>query len=61
MRSVKEYILWDGLKDKLIKLHPTLTKSDLLWRNGNVSSMLEIISSKLGITSKELKDNIDKL
>ena len=61
MRSENEYALWGGLKDKLIKIHPTLTKSDLLWRNGTVNSMLEMISSKLGITAKELKDDIDKL
>ena len=45
---------------KLIKIHPTLTKSDLILRNGTISETLKTISSKLGITVKELKEEIDK-
>lgn len=61
MISDTDYILWGRLRDKLIKIHPTLTKSDLILRNGTISEILKTISSKLGITVKELKEEIDKL
>ena len=59
MKNKTEHILWSEMKDKLSKIHPTLTKSDLIWRNGTITDMLEMISSKLGVTVKELKDEID--
>lgn len=61
MKIDTEYIFWDEIKNRLHKIHPSLTKSDLIWRNGSISDMIEIISSKLGITAKELKEDIDKL
>jgi len=59
MRSDFEYVQWNKIKNKLIHMYPTLNKSDLIWRNGSVNDMLETISSKLGISAKELKENID--
>lgn len=56
-----EHIIWSKLKAKLIEMHPTLTKSDLIWRNGTISDMLEIISSKLSMTTEKLMVDIDKL
>jgi hypothetical protein len=56
-----ERIFWNKLKAKLVKMHPTLTKSDLIWRDGTISDMLEMISSKLGITAEELMEDVDKL
>lgn len=55
-----ERILWSKLKAKLIEIHPTLTKSDLIWRNSTISGMLEIISSKLGISAEKLMVDIGK-
>ncbi|MDY0253813.1 MAG: hypothetical protein RBR30_05320 [Tenuifilaceae bacterium] len=52
---------WSEYKEKLIRMYPMLTKSDLIKRDGTVTDMLEIISSRLGISAKELQDNIDKL
>lgn len=61
MKIETEYIFWDEIKSRLIKIHPSLTKSDLIWRDSSISDMIEMISSKLGITAKELKEDIDKL
>lgn len=45
-----ERVFWSKLT-KLFKIHPTLTKSDRIWRHGTISeNMLEMISSKLSIS-----------
>ncbi|MBN1989349.1 MAG: hypothetical protein JW783_08140 [Bacteroidales bacterium] len=52
---------WDELKSKLLQLYPTLTPADLVWRHGTRIDLIEMIASKLGITTKKLQSEIDKL
>lgn len=59
MRSEIEYDQWSEYKEKLIRMYPKLTKSDLIKRGETVTDMLEMISSKLGKTAKELKEEIN--
>jgi hypothetical protein len=61
MKDNSDYNQWGMIKRKLKQLYPTLTPADLIWRYGTKNEMIETISSKLGISAKELKENIDDL
>ncbi|MDY0201469.1 MAG: hypothetical protein RBR40_10835 [Tenuifilaceae bacterium] len=61
MKTKTELIAWSELKPKLVRLHPTLTKADLIWRHGTTNEMVEMISSKLGLTVRELIEETEKV
>jgi len=56
-----DYVRWDGIKNKLRLKYPMLTKSDLFWRHGTNEEMLEMIAGKLGVSTKNFKEEISKL
>jgi len=50
---------WGYIKDKLQDKYPELTNADLLWGRVLRNDLMEMISSKLGKTQKEIMDAID--
>lgn len=50
---------WGYIKDKLRNEYPELTNADLMWGRVSRNDLLEMISTKLGKTQKELLDVID--
>jgi hypothetical protein len=50
---------WGYIKDKLQNKYPELTNADLIWGRVSRNDLLEMISTKLGKTQKELMDAID--
>lgn len=40
-------------------MYPMLTKTDLIWRHGTKNDLIEMISRKLGLTTKKLKEEIN--
>ena len=50
---------WRYIKDKLQDKFPDLTNADLIWGHLSRNDLLEMISSKLGKSQKELINVID--
>jgi len=50
---------WGYIKDKLQKKYPELTNGDLVWGHMSRNELIEMISTKLGKTNKDLMDVID--
>ncbi|WP_372949662.1 hypothetical protein [Mariniphaga sp.] len=50
---------WRLIKDKLQEKYPKLNNADLIWGRVSRNDLLEMISSKLGKTRKEIIDVID--
>jgi len=51
---------WDILKNKLKKLYPELTDSDLHHEEGMEESMLRLVETKLRKTKEELREIIER-
>lgn len=49
---------WGTIKDKLRIRYPDLTNADLVWGRVCREDLIEMISAKLGITKKDLMDEI---
>lgn len=52
---------WGYIKDKLQNMHPELTNADMIWGRVSRDELLEMIATKLGLTMKNLLDEIDSL
>ena len=52
---------WGYIKDKLQNMHPELNNADMLWGHFSRDELLEMISTKLGLTMKNLLDEIESL
>lgn len=50
---------WGRIKDKLRDMYPELTSADLIWGRVSRDDLIEMISSKLGKSQKDLLDVID--
>ena len=50
---------WRRIKDKLRNKYPELTDSDLIWGRVSREDLIQMISTKLGKTKKDLMDVID--
>lgn len=50
---------WARIKDKLRNKYPELTDADMVWGRTTRDDLLEMISSKLGKTKKDLMDLIE--
>jgi len=50
---------WGYIKDKLLDRYPELTNADMIWGRVSRNDLLEMISTKLGKTQKEIIDVID--
>jgi len=59
MREKFDHTDWNEMKHKLHKKYPSLTTSDLIWRDGSKTDLLRMISIKLGKTTKELQAEIE--
>jgi hypothetical protein len=53
-------IHWNDLRGKLKQRFPLLTNADLTWRHSTHEDLLDMIALKLGKTSKELQEIIEK-
>jgi hypothetical protein len=51
---------WDNIKNVLIQLYPKLTRADLAWRQKTKDDIIEMIANKLGKTTTELLDEINR-
>lgn len=52
---------WNNIKMDLQVKYPSLTDSDLLWREGTKDDLLKELATKLKISWKELGEIVDKL
>ena len=50
---------WGRIKDKLRNMYPQLTNADLIWGRVSRDDLLQNISTKLGVTKKDLIDKIE--
>jgi hypothetical protein len=50
---------WRYIKDKLRNKYPELTDADLVWGRVSREDLIQMISTKLGKTHKDLLDEID--
>ena len=50
---------WGRIKDQLRNKYPEITNADLVWGHISRDDMLQMISSKIGITKKDLMDVIE--
>lgn len=50
---------WRYIKEKLQDKYPELSNADMIWKRVSRNDLLEMISSKLGKTQKEIIDVID--
>ena len=50
---------WGRIKERLKNKYPELTEADLIWGRVSRNDLIEMISSKLGKTQKDLMDVID--
>ncbi|HKI88289.1 MAG TPA: hypothetical protein VKA38_04620 [Draconibacterium sp.] len=50
---------WGYIKDKLRNKYPDLTNADMVWGRVSREDLIEMISTKLGKTKKDLLDVID--
>jgi len=50
---------WGYIKDKLRNKYPELTDADLVWGHVSREDLIQMISTRLGKTQKELLDVID--
>ena len=50
---------WGYIKDKLRNKYPELTDADLVWGHVSREDLIQMISTGLGKTQKELLDVID--
>lgn len=50
---------WARIKDLLKNKYPELTNADLVWGRTSRNDLIEMISTKLGKTQKDLMDEID--
>jgi hypothetical protein len=50
---------WRYIREKLQDKYPELTDADLIWGRVSRNNLMEMISTKLGKTQKELMDVID--
>ncbi len=50
---------WGSISDKLQKRYPELTNADLMWGRTTGEDLIQMISSKLGKSQKDLLDIID--
>lgn len=50
---------WRYIKEKLQDKYPELSNADMIWGRVSRNDLLEMISSKLGKTQKEIIDVID--
>jgi len=50
---------WRSIRDKLQNKYPELTNSDLVWGRTSKDDMLQMISAKLGKSTRDLLDVID--
>jgi hypothetical protein len=50
---------WRYIREKLQDKYPELTDADLIWGRVSRNDLMEMISTKLGKTQKELMDVID--
>jgi hypothetical protein len=55
-----DIIYWNDLKIKLKQKYPLLTNADLLWRNSTQEDLIDMIAVKLGKTTRELQEIIEK-
>jgi len=60
MENEWEIISWNDIKSKLKEEYPLLTNADLIWRHGKTEDLIEMIAFKLGKTSRELQEIIEK-
>ena len=49
----------DRIKDQLRNKYPELTNADLIWGRATRDDLIEMISTKLGKTKKDLMDVIE--
>jgi hypothetical protein len=54
-------IQWNDLKSKLKSKFPDLTNADLTWRHSTQEDLLEMIAGKLGMTYREILEEIDTI
>jgi hypothetical protein len=59
METKFDIFQWGYIKDKLQDKYPELTNADLLWGRVSRNDLLEMISTKLGKTQKDLNNVID--
>ncbi|RIH63409.1 general stress protein CsbD [Mariniphaga sediminis] len=52
---------WGRIKEKLKNKYPELTDADMYWGRVSGEDLIQMISSKLGKTKKELMDEIGSL
>jgi hypothetical protein len=52
---------WNGKKEKLRQIYPTLTNEDVCFGNGKEKEMIEMLGYKLGKTKEELRNIITSL
>ena len=50
---------WRQIKDKLKDQYPELTNADLIWGRVSGEDLIQMISTKLGKSRKDLMDVID--
>jgi hypothetical protein len=50
---------WARIKDHLKNKYPDLTNADMVWGRVSRDDLIEMISTKLGKTKKDLLDVID--
>ena len=50
---------WGQIKDKLKDQYPELTNADLIWGRVSREDLIQMISTKLGKSRKDLMDVID--
>jgi hypothetical protein len=61
MTTKFEIIQWTLIKDKLRDKYPELTHADFFMGRLSGDDLLDMISSKLGLTQRELLDTIESL
>jgi len=59
MREEFDHADWDDVKNKLHQKYPILTTADLIWRDGSKTDLLRMIAIRLGMTTRELKQEIE--
>ena len=52
---------WGRIKDQLRIKYPELTNADLIWGRTTRDDLIQMISSKLGKSKKDLMDVIESL
>ncbi|MBI9069366.1 MAG: hypothetical protein JEZ09_18860 [Salinivirgaceae bacterium] len=52
---------WNNIKYEVKLMYPILTDSDLLWRDGSMQDLLKELSTRIGISWKDLEKVVNKL